>query len=309
MLDFLEKEKLHTGFGNVIKDANSYDDVLRQAGLNWSVDTYPAYTELNGKKIEIPNTNVVVRLDDEKPLGMVSSKYKIVNNIDAFSFTESIFNSKEIEFIRGGSYRGGSSTWLESKLTGKYSILGDDTTCYMLFLNSHDGTGSVKALIVPNRVVCSNALNIPIKGQLRHWRCTHTGDISKKVEEARKVLLTGSSYMEALNKECEVLQKIKITSTDINNMIHRLFPITSDMNESYKNIQEAHRIHLSEVFYLKDDLTHLGSSGYRFISAVADYADHVESKRSTKNGNINRFMQVSHGHPWVDKAYEMVLAI
>ena len=309
MLDFLVKEKLHTGFGNIITDATSYDDVLVQAGLNWTVDTCPAYTELEGKKIKIPNARVVLRLDDEKPLGIVSSKYKIVNNEDAFSFTESIFNSKDIEFIRGGSYRGGSSTWLEAKLTGKYSVLGDDVDCYMLFLNAHDGTGSVKALIVPNRIACSNALNIPIKGQLRHWRCTHAGDISKKVDEARKVLLTGSSYMDALNKECEILQKITLTNKDITNMIHRLFPITKDMSDSVRDNQELNRIQLSEVFYLKNDLTHLGLTGYRFISAVADYIDHVECKRRTENGNINRFMQVSHGHPLVDKAYNMVIAI
>ena len=35
------------------------------------------------------------------------------------------FASKEVEFIRGGSYKGGKATWLEAKVTTDYEILGD----------------------------------------------------------------------------------------------------------------------------------------------------------------------------------------
>ena len=54
-LSFLDKEKLTTGFGEEIINPTSYEDVLVQAGLNWTVDTHPAFTEFNGRKIEIPN--------------------------------------------------------------------------------------------------------------------------------------------------------------------------------------------------------------------------------------------------------------
>lgn len=307
-LDFLDKEKLTTGFGEKIVNPESYEDVLVQSGLNWTVDTHPAFTEVAGKKIEIPNTNVVLRNEDEKPLGIVSGKYKIVNNADAFSFTESIFNSKDIEFIRGGSYRGGSSTWLEARLNGKFSVLGDDTECYLIFMNSHDGTGSVKALIVPTRVACSNALNIPIKNQVRHWRCVHSGDPFKKIEEARQVLLAGSSYMEALNRECEVLSSIIVTDKEVANMINRLFPITDKMTDKQKENMELRRAQLTDVFYMKEDLLDFNSNGYRFISAVADYVDHAPG-RKTKTATINRYMSVAHGNPLVDAAYNMVIAL
>ena len=304
-LDFLNKEKLHTGFGEEI-NATSYAEVLTQAGLNWTVDTHPLYTEIDGKKIEVPNTNVVVRNEDQKPLGIVGDRYKIVNNADAFAFTESIFNSKEIEFIRGGSYKGGSSTWLEAKLTGKFSILGDDTDCYMIFMNSHDGTGSVKCMIVPFRVACSNALNIPIKNQARHWRCVHSGDPFKKIEEAREVLLAGSSYMDALKKECEMLNSIKLSDKQISQFIDRLFPINPKMTDKRKENQELRRDQLRDVFYMKEDLTDFSSNGYRFLSAVADYVDHVEG-RKTSTAAINRYIGVANGHALVDAAYEMIL--
>ena len=308
VLDFLNKEKLHTGFGEEIVDAKSYNDVLVQAGLNWTVGTHPAFTEIDGKKIEVPNTNIVVRNEDQKPLGVVSGKYKIVDNATAFEFTESIFNSKEIEFIRGGSYKGGSATWLEAKVTGKYSVLGDDVDCYMIFMNSHDGTGSVKCMIVPFRIACSNALNIPIKQQSRHWRCTHSGDPMKKIEEAREVLLAGSAYMEALKKECEVLNSIKLSDKQVEQFIHRLFPINGKMTDRQKSNQELRRSQLTDVFYMKEDLTDFSSNGYRFLSAVADYVDHVDG-RKTKTAAINRYIGVANGNALVDAAYEMIITV
>lgn len=310
-LSFLQKEKLHTGFGNEILGAKSYDEVLHQAGLDWTVDARPTYTTFVGPdgkelQIEIPKTNTIIRNEDMKPLGIVSDKYKIVNNKDAFAFTESIYDSRNIEFIRGGSYHGGSSTWLEAKVTGNYSILGDEVECYMIFMNSHDGTGSVKCMIVPERVVCSNALNLPLKNQSRHWRCVHSGDPFKKIEEAREVLLAGSSYMEALKEEIERFQNMKFTIKQIGEMVNRLFPITNDMSDTQKDNVELKRNQLYSVYLEKDDLYNFGDTGYRFISAVADYVDHVNGK-NTVNAAINRYMWVAHGSDLLDKAYELVI--
>ena len=307
-LSFLNKEKLHTGFGEPIINATSYDDVLKQAGLNWTVDVHPAYAKIGNDMIEIPDRGVVIREEDNKPLGIVSSNYKVVNNADAFNFTESIFNGDQIEFIRGGSYRGGSSTWLEAKVTGKYSVLGDDTDCYMIFKNTHDGTGSIICMIVPERIVCSNALNIPLKDATRVWRCVHSGDPMRKIAEAQSVLLAGSSYMEALAKEAEELNKIKLSTPQVEQFINRIFPINVDkMSDKQKENQTLRRDQLFEVYRSKDDLQNFDNNGYRFISAVADYVDHVDG-RKTANGNLNRFMSVAHGNSIVDQSYNMVLA-
>lgn len=305
-LEFLTKEKLHTGFGEKIENATSYDDVLKQSGLNWTVDAQPAFTEFNGKKIEIPGAKVIVRNEDQKPLGIVSDKYKIVNNEDAFAFTENLFNSKEIEFIRGGSYRGGSATWLEARINSYYSILGDKAECYLIFMNTHDGTGSVKCMIVPERIACSNALNLPIASQSRHWRCVHSGDPLKKIDEAREVLLAGSTYMDNLKAECEMLASINLSELDVMQMINRLFPVTEKMTDKQKENQERRRAQLTDVYYLKDDLYNFGNNGYRFVSAVADYVDHVDG-RKTLTAAINRYMSVAHGNAIVDKAYDMVI--
>ena len=307
-LSFLNKEKLHTGFGEVIVNPSSYDDVLTQAGLNWSVSAIPtAAIDTDGSTIAIPGRSTIIRNEDKRPLGIVSDKYKVVNNEDAFAFTESLFMSNEIDFIRGGSYRGGSATWLEAKVSDKYSILGDTVECYLIFMNTHDGTGSVRCMIVPERIACSNALNLPLRDQSRHWRCSHSGDPLRKIEEARNVLLAGSSYMNALSRECEKLQAIKISDSQVIPFINRLFPIDDKMSDKQIENQELRRSQLLEVYLRKEDLSEFGSTGYKFISAVADYIDHKDG-RNTENSNINRFMSVANGNTLMDTAYAMILS-
>ena len=306
-LTFLDKEKLHTGFGEEIKNPKNYQDILQQAGLDWTVKVHPAYVDYNGTMIKVPNTNVVVRDQYKKALGVVSAKYKIVNNDAAFSFTESLFTDGSVEFIRGGSYRGGSSTWLEAKVTTDYEILGDKTECYIIFRNSHDGTGSVIAMIVPTRVACSNALNLALQNAPRHWRCVHSGDPMAKISEAKKVLLAGTTYMDALQAEAERLQQIKLTSVQVEQFINRLYPIDPDATERIKNTKNEARANLLSVYNDKDDLANYGNTGYKFISAVADYVDHADGKRNTATASENRFMKVSYGSPVLDQAYKMVL--
>ena len=310
VLDFLNKEKLHTGFGEEIVDAKSYNDVLVQAGLNWTVSSHDTFTEFNGQSIKIPNTKTIVRTEDQKPLGIVSSKYKLLNNEDAFAFTEELLSGGHIQFIRGGSYKGGSATWLEGKLSGDYSVLGDKTDCYLVFMNSHDGTGSVRCMILPTRIACSNVLNISIRKASqahRSWRCTHAGDVLRKVDEARAVLMNGSKYMQAIQEEAERLNRIKLPDKVVVDFVNRLYPITDKMSDRIKSNTELRRNELLTVYKEKDDLANLGNTGYRFVSAVADYVDHSVDLRNTTTSVMNRYITVAKGSPLVDKAYSMVL--
>jgi hypothetical protein len=78
------------------------------------------------------------------------------------------------------------------------------------------------------------------------------------------------------------------------------------MSDKQKENQESRRGQLLSVFLSKEDLFEFGSTGYKFISAVADYADHNVG-RNTKNSNINRYMYIANGSALVDQAYIMIL--
>ena len=63
-----------------------------------------------------------------------------------------------VTYETAGSLREGHRTWLLAKLPQRYIISGDEMTPYLVFMNSHDGTGAIKAAMTPIRVVCMNTL-------------------------------------------------------------------------------------------------------------------------------------------------------
>ena len=315
-LSFLTKEKLDTGFGEQIVAPTSYENILEQAGLNWTVTTKDtAYLVGEGedqKSIIIPNVKTVVREDDGKALGIVTDKYKLVNNDKAFDFVENLYSTDAVQFVRGGSFKGGRATWLEGKVAQEYSVFGDKLECYIVFRNNHDGKGSVTALVVPHRVECSNFFNLPLADATRAFRCKHSGDPMKKIKEAQEILLTGSEYMTSLQKEAEELNKIKLTGQQVQTFIERLFPMPNEEDEKVsKKVKDnilIRRVQLMSVFLEKEDLANFDFNGYRFMSAVTDWVDHNDG-RNTANGAYNRYMSVISGSPLVDMAYKMVKSI
>lgn len=93
------------------------------------------------KKLEGYKANV--RDSDRKVLGVVTDRYKIVQNEEAFSFTDALLG-EGVRYETAGSLQGGKSVWLLAHLPHEYIISGERISPYLLFSNTHDGSGAVK---------------------------------------------------------------------------------------------------------------------------------------------------------------------
>lgn len=83
---FYVREKPWHGLGTMVQEAPTSADALRLAGLDWTVEARDMW--LNGGYEPIPGYKANVRSSDNKVLGVVSDKYRIVQNADAFAFTD-----------------------------------------------------------------------------------------------------------------------------------------------------------------------------------------------------------------------------
>ena len=85
---FSTREKPWHGLGTIVMEAPTSEDALRLAGLDWNVVQKDVYTADNKY---VPGYKVNVRDRDEMPLGIVTDKYKVVQNQEAFRFTDDVF--------------------------------------------------------------------------------------------------------------------------------------------------------------------------------------------------------------------------
>lgn len=301
---FSVREKPWHGLGTIVKEAPTSADAIRLAGLDWSVVQEPIYTNFN-RVVEGYRANV--RSSDRKVLGVVSDRYKVVQNVDAFSFTDELLG-KGVRYETAGSLQEGKKVWLLARLPREYIIAGERISPYLVFSNTHDGSGSVKVAITPVRVVCNNTLNLALGTAKRSFSMIHTGNIQDKIQEAKDTLFMAEEYMDCLGVEFEQLRRQKITDAQVKEYIELLLPMEKDPTPiQSKNIIRL-REDMMKRYYDAPDLQKVGNNAYRFINAVSDFATHSNPLRRTANYNENLFARTVDGNPIIDKAYQMVKA-
>lgn len=301
---FYTRQKPWHGLGTKVEEAPTSTDALQLAGLDWQVIQEPIYTD-TGERISGYKANV--RDSDRKVLGVVTDRYKIIQNQEAFAFTDSLLG-EGVRYETAGALQEGKKVWLLARLPREYIISGERISPYLVFSNTHDGSGAVKVALTPIRVVCNNTLNLALNTASRSWSMIHTGDIKNKVWEAKNTLFMAEEYMEKLGKEFENLRKRKLSDQQVKEYIELLLPMEKNATAMQsKNILKL-RNDMRSRYYDAPDLKEVGNNAYRFINAVSDFATHAQPLRRTANYNENLFMRTMDGNPLIDKAYQLVSA-
>ena len=301
---FYVREKPWHGLGTEVQEALSSSTALICAGLDWEVTQADVYTE--GGSL-IPGYKANTRSTDNTILGIVSDRYKVVQNSDAFQFTDDLLGSG-VTYETAGSLQGGRKAWLLARIPHRYIIAGDEITPYLVVMNSHDGSSGIKVAMTPIRVVCQNTLNLALGTAKRIWTTKHTENVMLRVHEAEETLGLAEKYMGELGRGIDTLSRIKLTDKKVMDFMQEFFPVTPDLPD----VQRKNNLRLLENMKMRyweaPDLSNVGRNGYRFINAVSDFATHANPIRRTKNYDENLFLRTVEGNPMIDKAYKMVLA-
>ena len=288
--------------GTPVAEALNSADALKTAGLDWEVVQTPVYTN---ELMQIPNYKANVRSSDKSVLGIVTDRYKIVQNVDAFKFTDELIGG-DVRYETAGSLRGGRTIWLLAKMP-QAKILGDAVDPYLCFTNSHDGTGAVKVCLTPIRVVCNNTLNFALGNAKRSWQARHTTSIDTRLHEAERTLELADKYMIKLNAEADRLANSPITFTEVQEVLDELFPVDEHSSDRQKeNVKKAKDEIL--ICYFAPDIKKYVDTKYGFMNAISDWCGHAKPTRQTAEYADNNWGRIMNGHPVFDKAYELVLA-
>lgn len=294
------------GLGIQVESALSSTEAIEKSGLNWNVIQRPIMT--NDYNL-IPGYKANIRDIDEKVLGVVTDRYKVVQNSEAFAFTDSLLG-EGVRYETAGSLQDGRKIWLLAKLPDKYIIEGEQIEPYLVFSSSHDGNGAIKVAMTPIRVVCQNTLNIALSTAKRVWSTVHVGDLNRKMNEAHNTLLLAEKYMGKLGAEFSRLSKIKLTDAKVMEYIDMLLPMNDNPTDIHKkNITRIREDMKIRYFDAPDLKGQVGKNAYRFICAVSDFATHSKPLRETINYRENVFSKTIEGNPLIDKAYELVEAV
>lgn len=271
---------------------------IEHARMNYTVEKTPAYMELNGTNILVPDTYVTYRSDNNHPFGTVGKKYTIVQNSDAFSFFDAIVGEGAAIYETAGVLGKGERIFLTARLNDYCVIAGtkDVTQMYVVLTMSHDGSGSIKAMITPIRVVCQNTLNAAIKDSVNTVNIRHTSSAVARLEQAHKVLGISNKYMEEFSAIMNAMAKVKVSDNYVNDLINNLFPTSKDeVSTRAQNIRNE----VLTAYHSGVGQSGIVGTAYGVYNGVTNYLNHVKTygnpDKDMERSNTIQFESIMEG--------------
>lgn len=295
------------GIGEIIEHADTSAEVIKLANLDWHVKQAPSYIEVDG--VQIPTGYTINYKDDDNSiLGVVGKNYKVVQNDEAFAFTDELVGNDEmpVSYETAGMLFGGKMVWMLAKMPST-TIVGDEFDRYFLFSNSHDGTSAVRCCLTNIRVVCKNTLNLALREAKRSWRYTHAGDLASKIVDAKNTLIYANEYNKAFAKEAERLANEKLTKAETERLIDKMFAIPKDASARKVTNAEYKREQFMRAFN-EDDINNFRYTKWGLINSLSDYSYHSSPLRVTDSYEDKRMSTLIIPDKKLDEMYALVAA-
>lgn len=257
------------------------------------------------ESLTISNKMATVRLDTNRPLGVVGSDYGVIQNTDAFSFIDRLCTGGTgapcIECA--GVLGNGERIFITAKFPEKVCIANnrnDLVDMYIVFTTSHDGSGAVRCMVTPIRVVCNNTLNMAIADEARvkrgSWSLRHSKHADKRMDEslAAEAMNCYSVYKELFESRMIQLSQIHLTEKDVKRLA---FSVVTNKEEAIKSFNanglkivdssEDISIVTKNRYYSLMDTIESGvgqnilesNSGLHFYNGVTCWLDNVDVNR------------------------------
>jgi phage/plasmid-like protein (TIGR03299 family) len=311
----VRKEPWH-GLGAVLdRPPATIAEAIELSGLDWRVEREPIAVDRGDAATvddwweprceEIPGFWANVRQDTRQVLGIVGERYRIVQNVEAFQFVDQLIGSA-MHFETAGSLHGGRQVWVLARLPEHIEVGGDPVLCYVLLMNSHDGSTAVIAASTPVRVVCQNTLNWGLARARQRYSIRHTEKIREHVHQARRVLELSIDYYEQFKRTGDELASQRISEMRLRGVLDELYPSgTEDVaTDRTRRSRERIKDRIVELFLHSDTQGNAPGSKWAAVNAIVEHADWIRPL----NAGSQRFARVIDDGTRKSRALELIAA-
>ena len=221
------------GLGVEVSNDLTPAQMMRKAGLDWSVEKTPVYADVDGAKINV-GKQALYRSSDNKILDVIGDDWNPVQNIDAFEFFNEYVMAGDMEMNTAGSLKGGKNVFALAKVKESFSILGEDQVdSYLLFSNPHEYGKAIDIRFTPVRVVCHNTLTFSLNSASKNFvKLNHRSKFDADMVK-RQMGLASEKF--AMYKDmAEFLSTKKFTVESLLNYYNEVFPHTYSKGKEVK---------------------------------------------------------------------------
>ena len=277
--------------GKDVQECKNMEQVLRKSGLDYTVTKAPVYNFDGVDYNRISNRFITTRDNDGHTYDVVSDKFEVIQNWEAFDFVNYI--GEDIQFEKAGETANGM-VYVIAKLP-EVNILGDAFVPHVIFRNGFSGKVKITAAITPLRLVCQNQFNFAFKHADNTITIRHVQNAQSKLEEAKETLRLSADYMQELTKTAEHFAAIPMNSDRIHRVMDILFPMPEgvEMNAFKRATLENARERFMIAHEAKDN-ANFRDTAWGLVNAYTDYMTHKEPAKTKAGYNYEgRFVNTT----------------
>ena len=292
---YVDRTTTWHAIGKSVEECKDLEGVLRASGLDYEVKKIPVFAQDPVSKVvcPVPKRFVTTRMTDGHFYDVVSDKFEIVQNREAFDFVN--YMGEDLQFEKAGETENGM-IYIIAKLP-EVNILGDAFVPHVIFRNGFTGKVKITAAICPLRLVCQNQFNFAFRNAQNSTTIRHVRNAHDKLEEAKEVLKMSADYMGELNAMAQQYVGIKLSEKDLDRVLDNMFPIVDPENmNAFKRHQLEEQREKFKSAYLADDNYHFRGTAWGMINAYTDFITHRAPAGKTSTKEEGKFMMVTF-HP------------
>jgi phage/plasmid-like protein (TIGR03299 family) len=277
------------GLGTKVRKGISSSEMIKAAGLDWEIAMKPARGAIINKKGKASRYEIV-RLprpginEEEILLGVVSKRYRPLQNNEAFEFFDPIVGDEKAYYETAGSLGQGERIWVMARLPGAIEVVrGDECWKYLLLSNTHTGSGSVIVKFTSIRVVCQNTLMLAMEDGQKAYRVRHSNIMKYRLDEVADLISTSQKIYVEAEKLFKRLIQIQMTKTMLDSYLESIFPRTKEQKEH--KAYPPRWVHIQELFKSRPDLQLPGVHGtlWSAYNAITQFEDYKQTRNDEEN--------------------------
>lgn len=313
--------------GVILDHVFTAEEAIENANLGYNVEkrelfTTSVYTSINSKgtldtisgqkDIKIPDMYATVRTDNNVPLGVVGSKYTVLQNKEAFKFFDSIVGEGQAIYETAGVLGKGERIFITAKLPKQLVVAPNDVIDQYLFItNSHDGSGSITAAFTTVRIVCANTLAMALSHSKHQVKFRHTLNAGNNLSQAAKMMGIAIKQGELMENNYQRMVKVKVTDGELKKFIElALKPDVEQISAEELSKRFTNTVQ-SVLQYAHTDETQLmhTTKGTLFgaFNAVTGYYNNVKEYKTSED-KLNQLMYGT-GKTTSNRAYDLALDV
>jgi len=290
------------GSGIEVHDATDAEDVMAKANLNWEVEGRLLLTprfDSDGfdNLMAVPTHKAIVRKDSGQIMGVVGSKWNILQNHEVFGFVDELAQMGLVKYRTAGSFKQGKIVWVQAEYQESEIVTGDVHKKNLLLTNAFDGTFSVRIGWTDIRMSCSNQIvRAGRDAQKNGVAIKHTASMHDKIDVARKVLVEAESQGRQFDMFQKALTRLNMTSRMWNDFTNELFP-NPENGSPTRATKARDRITFLGEYGRGQESPGVRGTAYAALNGLSEYANYERSSRgkSEADKQAGRYQAVLYG--------------